>query len=371
MTATMAASLDSRHFFPTRADALTAEDFETASIRSAAPSYISEAPSYHSVAPFPEAIPPYTPPGTTTTLHSTNTAQPQSRSLIPDIINPRETPRQTTGLPPIPPLGASAPRLSQFQIPTWSTVRANPCYLNVARRRANSGNNDSVASIRRAMLLDRVLEDEDFAPSMPSSSSSSLPAPGPASSSASASSSSSSFSMRRHLEDPHLVGEVAAAEAKRKRLARERGNDILAAEDRQWNFFLAQMGDIEERDRSLPRTRRSFAPSMPSSSSSSLPAPGPASSSASASSPSSSFSMRRHLEDPHLVGEVAAAEAKRKRLARERGNDILVAEDRQWNFFLAQMGDIEERDRSLPRTRRSPEPVQRRKPARRLAGRLL
>lgn len=39
MTATMAASLDSRHFFPTRADALTAEDFETASIRSAAPSY--------------------------------------------------------------------------------------------------------------------------------------------------------------------------------------------------------------------------------------------------------------------------------------------------------------------------------------------
>ncbi|KAG7117630.1 hypothetical protein HYQ44_006255 [Verticillium longisporum] len=81
--------------------------------------------------------------------------------------------------------------------------------------------------------------------------------------------------------------------------------------------------------------------------------------------------MRRHLEDPHLVGEVAAAEAKRKRLARERGNDILAAEDRQWNFFLAQMGDIEERDRSLPRTRRSPEPVQRRKPARRLAGRLL
>ncbi|KAM0495527.1 hypothetical protein ACHAP9_007488 [Verticillium nonalfalfae] len=260
MTATMAASLDSRHFFPARAEALTAEDFETASIRSAAPSYISEAPSYHSVAPFPEAIPPYTPPGTTTTLHSTNTAQPQSRSLIPDIINPRETPRQTTGLPPIPPLGASAPRLSQFQIPTWSTVRANPCYLNVARRRANSGNNDSVASIRRAMLLDRVLEDEDFAPSMPSSSSSSLPAPGPASSSASASSPSSSFSMRRHLEDPHLVGEVAAAEAKRKRLARERGNDILVAEDRQWNFFLAQMGDIEERDRSLPRTRRSPEP---------------------------------------------------------------------------------------------------------------
>ncbi|KAM0333506.1 hypothetical protein ACHAQA_002169 [Verticillium albo-atrum] len=243
----MAASLDSRHFFPTRADALTTEDFETASIHSAAPSYISEAPSYHSVAPFPEAIPPYTPPGTTTTLHSTNTAQPQPRSLIPDIINPRETPRQTTGLPPIPPLGASAPRLSQFHIPTWSTVRANPCYLNVARRRANSGNNDSVASIRRAMLLDRVLEDEDYAPSAPSSSS--APAPGP-----------SSPDMRRHLEDPHLVGEVAAAEAKRKRLARERGNDILVAEDRQWNFFLAQMGDSEDRDRGLPRIRRSPEP---------------------------------------------------------------------------------------------------------------
>lgn len=42
----------------------------------------------------------------------------------------------------------------------------------------------------------------------------------------------------------------------------------------------------------------------------------------------------RPLEDPHLVGEEAAARARRDRLARESGDDILVREDRQWDCFL-------------------------------------
>jgi hypothetical protein len=42
----------------------------------------------------------------------------------------------------------------------------------------------------------------------------------------------------------------------------------------------------------------------------------------------------RPLEDPYLVGEVAAAQARRERLARESGDDILVREDRQWDGLL-------------------------------------
>lgn len=42
----------------------------------------------------------------------------------------------------------------------------------------------------------------------------------------------------------------------------------------------------------------------------------------------------RPLEDPYLVGEVAAARARRERLARENGDDVLHREDRRWDWFL-------------------------------------
>lgn len=42
----------------------------------------------------------------------------------------------------------------------------------------------------------------------------------------------------------------------------------------------------------------------------------------------------RPLEDPYLVGEVAAARARRERLARENGVDVLQREDRRWDWFL-------------------------------------
>jgi hypothetical protein len=47
----------------------------------------------------------------------------------------------------------------------------------------------------------------------------------------------------------------------------------------------------------------------------------------------------RPLEDPYLVGEEAAARARRERLARENcghGHEILVREDRRWDFFLGE-----------------------------------
>jgi hypothetical protein len=42
----------------------------------------------------------------------------------------------------------------------------------------------------------------------------------------------------------------------------------------------------------------------------------------------------RPLEDPYLVGEVAAAKTRRERLARENGNEILIKEDLRWDWFL-------------------------------------
>lgn len=147
-----------------------------------------------------------------------------STSLLPD--NPRMQHR-TIGLPPIPPRGAAAPTLNSFSIPTWSVVNSNPTFQNVARRRAQVDRGDNVANLRRAFLLERVAEDEDSPP--PSASASRDPTPGP------------STGPRRPLEDPHLVGEEAAAQARRTRLARERGNDILVQEDRQWNWFLGML----------------------------------------------------------------------------------------------------------------------------------
>lgn len=45
----------------------------------------------------------------------------------------------------------------------------------------------------------------------------------------------------------------------------------------------------------------------------------------------------RPLEDPYLVGEEAAALARRERLARESGDDILIREDRRWDWFLGKL----------------------------------
>lgn len=57
----------------------------------------------------------------------------------------------------------------------------------------------------------------------------------------------------------------------------------------------------------------------------------PASAAGGSSSESSRF---RPLEDPYLVGEEAAARARRERLARENGDDVLYKEDRRWDWFL-------------------------------------
>ncbi|KAK0729863.1 hypothetical protein B0H67DRAFT_596170 [Lasiosphaeris hirsuta] len=236
-------------YAPAVIETISPEDFETASIRSAAPSYseyqlprflvrhyaavklhhrtsppprsaprlqesahttsASEAPSYHSTVHNPEPVPPYSPPA----------RSPPTPLLSPEPIRPGSAPRQ--GLPPVPtgPIrrASDVPSLSQFRIPSWSTISSNPTarhYHSVALRRVTaqttSSNMSRLEGIKRA-VLDRIEEEER--------------------------------NRMRPLEDPYLVGEEAAARARRERLAREHvGDEVLIREDRRWDFFLGELG---------------------------------------------------------------------------------------------------------------------------------
>lgn len=225
-------------------ESLSAEDFETASIRSAAPSFVSEVPSYHTIPHEPS--PAYltreqaSPPSYNFLSHREQissqsfSSNPGSRpSLIPPADSVNEP---TIGLPPVPtgPLPSSVPQLTAFRLPSWSSLTTNNPntrqYRNVAQRRATaaaaSSRMDRTAS--RAARLDRVNE------------------------------SAEAEEQRRHrpLEDPYLVGEVAARKARAQRLARENGDAILEMENHRWDLFLAQMRDYEHRNRRGTFARR-------------------------------------------------------------------------------------------------------------------
>jgi hypothetical protein len=189
---------------------------------------VSDAPSYHSTVPNTETIPAYTPRTTSTFTGSTSsnassnlTPHHQRVNSVPSLLpsqGSQSTP--TRGLPPVPsgPRGRSGsdsiPSLASFRIPSWSTVNANPTarhYHSVAHRRVAAARSDAAAldSLKR-VVLERVEEEERVQARF------------------------------RPLEDPHLVGEEAAARARRERLARENGDDVLIREDRRWDFFLGK-----------------------------------------------------------------------------------------------------------------------------------
>ncbi|KAI1343602.1 hypothetical protein F5Y15DRAFT_412383 [Xylariaceae sp. FL0016] len=211
------------HNGPSRIERLSADDFETASIRSAAPSYTSEAPSYHSTLPPNEPCPIYTPPTGPQAPSSSSTPTPrQSRSMLPP------TPVASNfapgaGLPrlPSPRRRSELPRLSQFSMPAWSSSStANPTarhYQSVASRRVAAATSTPRPGVENALrtAMDRV--------SMANANAD--PDEGRV----------------RPLEDPYLVGEVAAARAKRERLARQNGDDVLIMEDRRWDWFLGKL----------------------------------------------------------------------------------------------------------------------------------
>ncbi|KAK4195389.1 hypothetical protein QBC40DRAFT_21372 [Triangularia verruculosa] len=199
-------------------DSLSPEDFETASIRSAAPSYTSDAPSYHTLNPHPDPSPPYSPPPPSSAPRSSN---------LPPLLPPPSSSSPVRGLPPVPtgPIPSPSLSLSSFRIPSWSS--SNPQarhYHNVALRRASSSNSSTSShqeTLRRVML-ERIEEEE-------------------------------ARRRIRPLEDPYLVGEEAAQRARQERLARENGDDVLIRENRRWDWFLRQMREREEREERIRR----------------------------------------------------------------------------------------------------------------------
>ncbi|KFH46141.1 hypothetical protein ACRE_029640 [Hapsidospora chrysogenum ATCC 11550] len=207
----------------------SAEDFETTSIRSAAPSYASDAPSYHSNLSHQDTLPPYTPPENRNTSASTSNSQPQARA--------RPAARQQTiGLPPLPPATpVSASNLHNFRIPTWSTRNAPAARQlhSVVERRVNNASVDDGGSSRRNMTHRHPGSSRDHGRTVLRED-----------------------NVLRPLEDPYLVGERAAELAKRERLARERGEDVLQKEDKDWDWMLEQMKSWEARERSFSRFRR-------------------------------------------------------------------------------------------------------------------
>ncbi|KAI2632893.1 hypothetical protein GGS21DRAFT_146875 [Xylaria nigripes] len=224
---------------------LSADDFETASIRSAAPSYVSDAPSYHTLPPN-EAVPPYTPRATPSAAVSSarpSTAPRRFSPMVPPMSEPRGSFAPGAGLPPIPrrPTNSSTPSLSQFQIPPWSSIGGNNPqarhYQSVANRRvaaasASAGALSSSSSLEGALrsVLNRIHAADPYA-------------------------SGADGGRVRPLEDPYLVGEEEAARARNARLARCHGEDVLVLEDQRWDSWLAQMRDAQQRERSSSALR--------------------------------------------------------------------------------------------------------------------
>lgn len=96
-------------------------------------------------------------------------------------------------------------------------MHSNPTarhYQNVAQRRASRARNNSEVQVQGALraVVGRLNEEEEERERL----------------------------RNRPLEDPYLVGEEAAATARRERLARESGEDILIREDQRWDWFLGK-----------------------------------------------------------------------------------------------------------------------------------
>ncbi|KAI0112970.1 hypothetical protein F4814DRAFT_449418 [Daldinia grandis] len=213
------------HNGPSRLEILSADDFETASIRSAAPSYMSEAPSYHSTIPTNENVPEYTPPEP---RGSPLSSPPRYTSML----NPSPTPTPMTstfapgaGLPriPSPRRRSEVPHLGHFQVPSWSSMSSNPTarhYQRVAHRRVSAANGSHWGGVESA--LRSAVQRANAAAAVDDADPYKV----------------------RPLEDPYLVGEEAAAKARSERLARQNGDDVLIREDRHWDWFLGRFIDI-------------------------------------------------------------------------------------------------------------------------------
>ena len=234
-----------------------ARDPETASVLSSAPSYISEAPTYVS-----------------NRQSTVITGPPQPSSLLP----PRAPNERSVGLPAIryaegfqnPARGRMGDLTNHsYNICSWSSIYKSPNarqLQNVAARRASKA---SASPLFSALTSDAPPTASASTTLLASTATTTdanaitaIAGPSQASSSATPSSSfpadipTAPFSP---LEDPYLVGESAAAQARAQRIYREmclRSDEACKNEGKSWDFLLAQMVDWDERERSWTRFRQ-------------------------------------------------------------------------------------------------------------------
>ncbi|KAH6630357.1 hypothetical protein B0J18DRAFT_98753 [Chaetomium sp. MPI-SDFR-AT-0129] len=321
----MAATMvdDIPRFGRTAVDSFGPEDFETASlrsvrsIRSAAPSYTSDAPSYHSTNPHPDPLPAYSPPARSTstptpgnasssTSTSTTTQQQQrppaqprngSVSSLLDPFDPPYEPGTTPrryGLPPIP----SAPPRHQTGLPTVSQFRS-PSWSASATIAAGGGGGSSGLS---GSLVGSAVS---------SGGGGSVGGGGMGANPTARLYQNVALRRARAASGAAGGGGYGGSPYGGGSLASSSLSSSTANLDGLMRRVMLERIEEEERNRVRP------------------------------------------LEDPYLVGEEAAARARAERIAREnRGDEVLIREDRRWDWFLAQTRDREERERSWKRFRR-------------------
>lgn len=225
----MTCNISNTPLYPEPLPLYSRHDPDAISIRSSAPSYVSEAPTYSSAPRRP-------------------TINPTPTSLLPPL-SPNEVtlglpaPRFAPGFTNRAHGSVSDLNIHHLSVASWSSTRTSNNsrqYDAVARRRANQAA-ETTAILNSLSAVPPPLN----ANASPTASSTRLDAypvqPG------------SSSEPLNPLEDPYLVGEEAATRARRARVYREmclRGQETQKYESRSWEFMLGQMADWQERDRS-------------------------------------------------------------------------------------------------------------------------
>lgn len=187
------------------------------------PRTVSEVPSYRSRTAHSEFLPSY----------AAAVAGASSRRATSRTQNSLSG-RQTNGLPPLPPLASpNALNTHNYRIPTWSANNAPAArhYRNVAERRATDEWLQAAAAKLMVGMRDSAINRQNDSREAP----------------------------LRPLEDPYLVGEQAAAEARQRRIASEVNESMLREEDKQWDWMLAQMKTRGERERPSTQLRQDAA----------------------------------------------------------------------------------------------------------------
>lgn len=212
------------------------DDPDSISIRSAAPSYVSDTPTYCSHRTPVSLLPPLSP---------TSSSQSSARGL-PAV-------RYAPGFQNRDP---HATRALAVDVDAWRSTRSSNNarqYSAVARRRANQAQANTTAILNSLSAVPPPLERSSVSSSAASASSSTTHIDSYPVAVGSAS------EPLLPLEDPYLVGEEAAGRARAQRVYREmclRGEETTRYENRSWEFMLGQMSDWDDRQRSWTQYRR-------------------------------------------------------------------------------------------------------------------